>query len=111
MKCRNPEVRIELIEAIVLKKLSDIIFDEKTVPLLVDRYNEYVRTKNVETVHQLEVNSAEVKKCVRDINHIVDLLMEVQSPTLKEKLRDLEIKKLCLKQTALNLRRSWIHYQ
>ena len=93
------------IEAIVLKKLSDIIFDEKTVPLLVDRYNEYVRTKNVETAHQLEVNSAEVKKCVRDINHIVELLMDVQSPTLKEKLRELEIKKALLEANSDELKK------
>ena len=105
IKCKNPEVRRELIEAIVLKKLSDIIFDEKTVPLLVDRYNEYVRTKNVETAHQLEVNSAEVKKCVRDINHIVELLMDVQSPTLKEKLRELEIKKALLEANSDELKK------
>lgn len=105
IKCRNPEVRREVIEIIVLKKLSEIIFDEKTVPLLVDKYNEYVRTKNVETARQLEVNSAEVKKCIRDINHIVDLLMDVQSSTLKEKLMELETKKALLEANSDELKR------
>lgn len=105
MKCKNPEVRREVIETIVLKKLSEIIFDEKTVPLLVDRYNEYVRSKNIETARQLEVISAEVKKCIRDINHIVDLLMDVQSPTLKEKLMELETKKALLEANSDGLKR------
>ncbi|MBR5152325.1 MAG: hypothetical protein IKW60_02215 [Clostridia bacterium] len=63
--CRKLVIKTDMIDVDVgILGISDIIFDEKTVPLLVDRYNAYVRTKNVETAHQLEVNLAEAKKQV-----------------------------------------------
>lgn len=95
-KCRNRGTQRDLIESIILNKLSEKVFDVKILPEIIARYNDFALSKNKEFIavkKQLEQRLAEIDK---GIANIVNLVVTIGSAALAEKLKELELEKLTL---------------
>ena len=74
----------------VLEKLSEVLFNPKVIPQLVKEYNTYIYNKNSEARDRIEILKKELKILDRKIENTVDLLIEMNSDSLKKKLKELE---------------------
>ncbi len=95
-KCRNRGTQRDLIESIILNKLSEKVFDVKILPEIISRYNDFALSKNKEFIamkKQLEQRLAEIEK---GIANIVNLVVTTGSAALAEKLKELELEKVTL---------------
>ena len=95
-KCRNRGTQRDLIESIILNKLSEKVFDVKILPEIIARYNDFALSKNKEFIavkKQLEQRLAEIEK---GIANIVNLVVTTGSAALAEKLKELELEKVTL---------------
>ncbi|MEE1124807.1 MAG: recombinase family protein [Acutalibacteraceae bacterium] len=95
-KCRNRGTQRDLIESIILNKLSEKVFDVKILPEIISRYNDFALSKNKEFIavkKQLEQRLAEIDK---GIANIVNLVVTTGSAALAEKLKELELEKVTL---------------
>lgn len=95
-KCRNKGTQRDLIESIILNKLSEKVFDVKILPEIISRYNDFALSKNKEFIavkKQLEQRLAEIDK---GIANIVNLVVTTGSAALAEKLKELELEKVTL---------------
>ena len=95
-KCRNRGTQRDLIESIILNKLSEKVFDVKILPEIISRYNDFALSKNKEFIavkKQLEQRLAEIDK---GIANIVNLVVTTGSSALAEKLKELELEKVTL---------------
>lgn len=95
-KCRNRGTQRDLIESIILNKLSEKVFDVKILPEIIARYNDFALSKNKEFIavkKQLEQRLAEIDK---GIANIVNLVVTTGSAALAEKLKELELEKVTL---------------
>lgn len=98
IKCKNPEIQRDLLESIVLKKLANKVFDDKMLPEVIGRYNEFAASKNTEltsTIAMIENKIVEVEKSVANI---VNVIMQTGSAALSDKLKELECDKAKLEQ-------------
>lgn len=88
--CRNTEINREKLETLVLDKLSEVLFNPIVIPQLVKEYNTYIYNKNSEARDRIEILKKELKTLDRKIENTVDLLIEMNSDSLKKKLKELE---------------------
>lgn len=92
-KCRNKGVQRDVLESIVLKSLSEKVFNKDILPEIISKYNVFALSKNNEFVlmkKQLEKRIAETDK---GITNIVNLVVSTGSAALAEKLKELEAEK------------------
>lgn len=92
-KCKNPGIRRDVLEKMILESLSEKVFDKGILPSIISKYNDFALTKNKEFIlmkNQLENRIAETDK---GINNIVNLVVSTGSAALAEKLKELEAEK------------------
>lgn len=95
-KCRNKGVQRDVLERIVLKSLSEKVFNKDLLPEIIAKYDDFALSKNTEFVRlksQLEKRIAEADK---GITNIVNLVVSTGSAALAEKLKELEAEKVQL---------------
>lgn len=90
VKCKNAGIRREVIEKIILERLSGAVFNEKLLPDILDKYNQYALRRN----ETYTITSEELKKKISEnnkhIDNIVNVIMQTGSATLTDKLKELE---------------------
>ena len=104
--CSNKEIRREYIEGYVLEKLSELVFNDKLIPSIVDEYNQYLLYQNSEMVHQKKELEKKVDSLGKDIDSVITLLTKVASEALINKLRVLEEEKYLLESKLNQLYKS-----
>lgn len=108
IKCKNPEIQRDLIESIVLKKLANKVFDEKFLPEVICKYNEFAAAKNTELTASISAIKDKIAKTEKGIANIVNVIMQTGSVALSDKLKELECDKakfeetLCEKEQTLS---------
>ena len=91
--CTNKEIRREYIERFVLERLSEVIFDEKRIPVLLKKYAEYSVKTDKEAQSKLEDLIKRKTEAERKINNLVSLLADTANPLLMAGLEKLEQEK------------------
>ena len=89
-KCTNPEINRDKLEALVLDKLSNVLFNPDVIPLLVSEYNAYIADKNGSAKKRAEVLQGQLLDTERKITNSVNLMVETGSSAFKAKLSELE---------------------
>ncbi len=99
VKCKNPEIQRDLIESIVQKKLASKVFDEKILPEVIGRYNEFAVSKNTELISFITMIKDKIAETEKGIANIVNVIMQTGSVALSDKLKELECDKVKFEQT------------
>ncbi len=105
VSCKNPGIKRDEIENLILKRLSETIFNEALLPHILDQYNEYAKKRN----HEYILTSKEMKQRIAEtdkgISNIVNLAVQTGSAALMSKLRELEESKREQEQALLEAER------
>jgi hypothetical protein len=88
--CKNPEINRDKLEEMVLEYLSTSLFDPCVIPALLGRYNQHIREQSGSAAERVSVLKSELQSVERKIRNTVDLMVEIGSPALKQKLFELE---------------------
>lgn len=99
IKCKNPEIQRDLIESIVQKKLASKVFDEKILPGVISKYNEFAASKNTELISSITMIKNKIVETEKGIANIVNVIMQTGSVSLSDKLKELECDKAKFEQT------------
>lgn len=98
VSCKNPGIKRDELEQLVLNRLSEAVFNEKVLPTILDKYNDYAICRNNEYI----VESKELKKRITEtekgISNIVNIVVTTGSAALIDKLKELEKTKADLEQ-------------
>lgn len=95
-KCNNKEIRKELVEDMVLNKLSDIIFDNNIIPKILDNVNEFIVDKE-SSVKLSKINAEnKLKELSKQIDNLVDVIANTGSKAIVERLESLESEKVLI---------------
>ena len=97
-RCTNPSINRAVIEQFVLQKLAETVFDDSRINGLVSSYNRYLNEQNGSASQELSELKRELNTVNEKIEATIDLLIEVKSSALKEKLSDLERRKADIEQ-------------
>ncbi len=98
IKCKNPEIRRDVIEDIVLKKLANTVFNEDMLPHILNPYNDFVANKNTELTMSIESTKLKLKETEKGISNVVDVVVKTGSTALVDKLKELEADKVRLEE-------------
>lgn len=90
VKCKNPEIRKETLEELVLKKLSECVFDERIIPKLLQEYNQFAQNKDSDLTNRISSMQTKMGELEKGINNIVGVIMKTGSDALSAKLAELE---------------------
>ena len=96
VKCSNHEIQRDKLELIVMKQLAEKVFDERFLPEILARYNDFAASKNTELQTALAAGKAKLSEVERGISNIVNVIMQTGSAALSEKLKELEKDKAIL---------------
>ncbi len=96
IKCKNPEIMREKVEKIVLNQLSEFVFNQKILPEILKKYNDYATSKNTTLMSSINSTKTKLKKIEKGIDNIVNAVMQTGSLALTEKLKELEETKACM---------------
>lgn len=88
--CKNPEINRDKLEEMVLEYLSTSLFDPHVIPALLGRYNQHIREQSGSAAERVSTLKTELQSVERKIRNTVDLMVEIGSPALKQKLFELE---------------------
>lgn len=98
LKCKNHEIQRDKLEAIVLQKLADKVFDERLLPEVMSRYNAFAASKNSDLQTSIQNTKDRIAEVNKGINNIVNVVMQTGSAALADKLKELENDKANLEQ-------------
>lgn len=90
VKCKNPGIKRDVIEQLVLEKLSTTVFSEDVLPTIISNYNEYALGRNTEYTTIVKELKQKISDTERGISNIVELVVSTGSSALTEKLKELE---------------------
>lgn len=88
--CKNPEINRDMLEEMVLERLCSSLFDPRVIPSLLERYNRYVAEKSDSARNTAETLRTELQSVERKIKNTVNLMVDIGSSALKDKLLELE---------------------
>ena len=106
IKCKNPGIKRDVIEQLVLDKLSTTIFSEDVLPDILSKYNEYAISRNTEYVAIIKELKQKLSDTEKGIDNIVNIVVSTGSSALTDKLKELEIKKQQLMQSLTDAERN-----
>ncbi|MPM73915.1 hypothetical protein SDC9_120900 [bioreactor metagenome] len=97
--CDNKEIRKEYIEEFVLSELERNIFNDKAVPILVEKINLHIQEQSENEKISIEVIEKELEDIEKQINNIVAAIMQgfvheelkTKMNTLKDRKAKLEV--------------------
>ncbi|WP_252235070.1 recombinase family protein [Clostridium sp. ZS1] len=93
--CDNYEIRKEYIEEFVLTELERKILNDRNIPVLVKKLNEYLTNKNNTIKDETELYQQELETVEKQINNIVSAISSgLAYSSLTEKLSELEEKRI-----------------
>lgn len=94
IKCKNPGIKRDDIEQLVLERLSTRVFSEDVLPTIIAKYNEYALERNTEYVTVIEELKRKLADTEKGIANIVNIVVSTGSAALADKLKELETDKL-----------------
>ena len=89
-ECRNIEINRDRLERYVLDLLSDVIFDEKVIPDIIEKYNDEVSAAAAEKRDLIRSMEHRINVLESNIGNILNVISQSGSQRLLEKLDDLE---------------------
>ncbi len=96
VKCKNTGIRREVIENIILERLSGAVFNEKLLPDILDKYNQYALSRNKSYLITKEELKKKIGETEKGIDNIINVIMQTGSAALSQKLKELEETKVNL---------------
>ncbi|MGN1110069.1 MAG: recombinase family protein, partial [Oscillospiraceae bacterium] len=101
--CRNPQVNRSYIGSYVLGKLAEYVFTDGMIPRIMEDYNRYLENRVGSSAKRLEQCKNSLREVELKINKTVDLLIDVGSAALKNRLSELEKQKAGLEKDISTL--------
>lgn len=98
VSCKNPGIRRDDLEQLILKKLSETVFNQKILPIIIANYNTYALSRNKEYLVASEELKRQITEVDKGISNIVDIVVKTGSIALTDKLKELEENKRHLEQ-------------
>ena len=93
VKCKNPEIKREILESFILHKLATYVFDESQIPLIAEVYRDYLSQHNKGAIIQKEALKKRLSENKRSLDNVVGMIMKTGSSTLADQLKILEDEK------------------
>ena len=81
IKCSNREISRDKLEAAVLDRLSQVVFDDKIIPNMVAGYHEYHSAQNSTYTNRLHSYKDDLKRVNRQIENLLDAIAEGRDGT------------------------------
>ena len=104
--CMNKEIRREYIEAFVMEKLAEYLFNDELVPTICQAYGDYQLSKNADHMKTKANYEKKIKEVTKSIDNIVEMIMQSPSTALATKLSELEQEKERLNESYQELCKS-----
>ena len=92
-ECNNKIIRREYIEAVVLEKVSEYIFDKNQIDDVFKSYQEYQSNLNTESVQLKNNFEQKIKSIDKSLDRVANAIMATDSETLYTKMSALEAEK------------------
>lgn len=105
IKCKNPGIKRDYIEELVLKKLSSTVFRDDVIPTILAKYNEYAISRNTEYQTAINQIQQKLKETEKSISNIVEAVVSTGSIALADKLKEFENTKQQLTQSLIDAER------
>lgn len=102
VKCRNPGVKRDVIEQLVLDRLSTMVFSKGVLPTILAKYNEYALSRNAEYLTITKGLQQRLADTEKGIENIVGVVVSTGSAALADKLKELEMTKQQLTQAIID---------
>ena len=102
----NKEIRREYIEAFVMEKLAEYLFNDELVPTICQAYGDYQLSKNADHMKTKANYEKKIKEVTKSIDNIVEMIMQSPSTALATKLSELEQEKERLNESYQELCKS-----
>lgn len=81
-QCSNKEIKREHIEAFVLGKLSEYIFNDSLIPKLVSEFKRFQMEQNAEAIEARDNLKKRIRTVTKEIDNIVNVIAKTGSDTL-----------------------------
>lgn len=104
-KCDNTGISRDMLEQIILERLSEKVFNKDILPTIIERYNDFALSKNSEFLLMKKELEAKIAETDRGINNIVNLVVSTGSIALTDKLKELETTKSQLQESLIEAER------
>ena len=105
VKCANPGISRDMLEQIILERLSEKVFNKDTLPTIIEKYNDFAMSKNSEFLLMKKELESKIDETEKGINNIVNLVVSTGSTALTNKLKELEITKAQLQESLTEAER------
>lgn len=89
-QCENKEISKTYIEGWIFEQLNCYVFNDYYIPYVTKEYNRYINDKSRKYSGQYQAYTIRLKEIQKDIDKIVTLLLQTNSPTLIKRLDELE---------------------
>lgn len=96
--CKNKDIRKDYIEAFVLERLADYVFNTALIPKLIDEYAQFEMEKDSVAIKKQESLKKRIAEIKKEISNLLMLAAKVASDSLAQKLEELELEKNILQE-------------
>ena len=93
VKCKNGTIRRDSLEAFVLEKLADYVYDDRMIPKLIAEYEHYLLNRDKDAVSAREALKKRLHGIDKEIGNIVSVIAKTASDALVSRLNALEAEK------------------
>ena len=90
VSCKNPGIKRDELEQLVLNRLSEAVFNEDVLPTILEKYNDYALSRNNEYMTESKEIKQKIAETEKGISNIVDIVVATGSAALTDKLKELE---------------------
>jgi len=104
-KCDNMGISRDMLEQIILERLSEKVFNKDILPTIIEKYNDFALSKNSEFFIMKKELESKIAETDKGINNIVDLVVSTGSTALTDKLKELETTKTHLQESLMKAER------
>ena len=104
LKCKNSEISREVLESFVLDKLANYLFSDAMAEQLYRGYCAFFLSRRTGAKEELETVRSEIDKLSKDIEVVLDLMIQTHSSAMSDKLNAMESRrdKLQAREIELN---------
>lgn len=95
--CASTAIHRDLLEAYLLDKLSENVFDDSLIPQITEYYNKFKLSQNEEYLNERTRLESSVKKLEKDIDTLITLVTKTPSASIMDRITKLEDEKFNLK--------------
>lgn len=94
--CNNKDIRREYIEAFVLERLAEYVFDDSLIKKIAARAKEFIVSSNAEEIAKRNSIRKQISKLDKEINNLVCLAAKIGSESIAEKIVIMEQDRMLL---------------